>query len=365
MRKFGSIIWAILILAAIIGWVLSGGETLKQLAGEIRQKPEPAAAKEKPRITKVKIRILQAQMRTESLIVRGRTEAVARVSVRAQTSGQVISVPEPKGAFVKKGAHLCILDPGARRARLAEAEAALAQARLDYQASSALSRRGFTPKTREAAHKARLDAARAAISQVKLDIERTTITAPFDGIIEAQPAKTGDLLQPGGICAILVKPDPLLVTGDVSERDISMLKTGMKAFARLVTGERVTGHIRFISSSANAATRTFRIEVEVSNEKQLLRDGVTAQIAIPLKPGPAHLLSSSLLSLNDAGQVGLRVVDKDNIVRFLIVEILEDSGKGVWVGGLPASIRLITVGQDYVRAGQKVEPVLAMAEARP
>ncbi len=364
MRKFGSILWAILILAAITGWVLSGKDTLKQLAGGMKAKPAITTEPANPVVTRVKIRLLHARPRTQTLVVRGRTEAVARVQVRARTNGQVIAVPAEKGAFVKKGTMLCRLDPGDRPARLAEARAALAQAELDYRASAALSQSGFTPKTREAAHKARLDAARAAITRVKLDIERTSIEAPFDGIIEAQPAKTGDLLQPGGICAVLVQPDPLLVTGDVSERDIKALKTGMKAQAELVTGETVSGHIRFISPSANITTRTFRIELEVANPERHLRDGVTAQIKIPLAPEPAHLLSSSLLSLDDAGQVGVRVVDEENIVQFLPTRILADSSKGVWVGGLPGAIRLITVGQDYVRSGQKVEPVLEIAENR-
>ena len=364
MRKFGSFLWAVLILAAITGWVLSGKDTLRQLAGKNTQKAAPASTAAKPALTRVKVRLVQARPRTQTLIVRGRTEAVARVQVRARTSGQVIALPARKGAFVKAGTPLCILDQGARPARLAEARAALAQAKLDYEASATLMRSGFTPKTQKAAQKARLDAAKAAIASVKLDIERTSIKAPFDGIIEDQPAKTGDLLQPGEICAVFMQPDPLLIIGDVSERDIGALKRGMKARAELVTGELASGHLRFISPSARIATRTFRIELEVANGDRRLRDGVTAQIQIPLTPVPAHLLASSLLSLNDAGELGVRVVDEENIVRFIPTKILADSEKGVWVSGLPDQIRLITAGQDYVRSGQKVEPVPSVAETR-
>ncbi len=367
MRKFASIIWAALITAAIAIWIFKGPYLLERLGFAARGKPQQETSRSAPQVPRVRVRIIDAQMRNEALALRGRTEAVARVEVRAQTSGQIIAVPVKKGAFVNKGTVLCILDMGARKAQLAEAEAALAQAELDYKASAALSTSGFASKTREAANKARRDAALAAISRVKLDIERTRITAPFAGRIEEQPVRIGDLLQQGGACATLVQQDPVLITGQVSERDISGLKVNMKAKASLVTGERVSGHIRFIASSADPATRTFKIELEVANPDRHLRDGVTAQIEIPLAAEKAHLVASSLLLLSDAGEIGLRVVDKDNIVRFIPVKILDDGIKGTWVGGLPDKVTLITTGQGYVRGGQKVEPVFvtASSETRP
>ncbi len=363
MRKFASIAWAAAITAAITIWIFKGPYLLDKMGIRAEKKQAGEVSRSASGPARVRVRVVHAQMRNETLFLRGRTEAVARVEVRAQTSGQIIAVPVKKGAFVKKGAVLCMLDMGARKAQLAEAEAALAQAELDYKASTALSTSGFASKTREAANKARRDAALAAISRVKLDIERTRITAPFAGVIEEQPAKIGDLLQQGGSCATLVQQDPILVTGQVSERNISGLKVNMKAKASLVTGEKVSGHIRFIASSAEPATRTFKIELEVANPDRRLRDGVTARIEIPLALQKAHLVASSLLLLSDAGEIGVRIVDKDNVVRFMPVKILDDGITGTWVGGLPEKVTLITTGQGYVRHGQKVEPVFSTASS--
>ncbi len=363
MKHFGSLIWAALMMAAIVGW-LALNTYARQSVSENEQAAKSANAKQAvTHPVRVQVRRITAIPRRETLTIRGRTEAVASVDVRTRTEGQVVKLNAKKGAFVQEGAELCTLDMGTREARLAEAAAMLAQTELDYKAAAALMKRGFAPETQEAANKAKRDAALAAIKQVRIDIERTRIRAPFAGIVEDQPAKVGDLLKVGDICARLVTQDPILVVGEVTENEVAKLKTGMTASTELVTGNRASGKIRFVARSADAATRTFRVEVEVANPQGLLRAGVTASISVPLKSAPAHKLAYSLLSLSDEGQIGVRLVKDDNTIRFMPVTILDDSKNGVWVAGLPDKARLITVGQDYVREGQLVEPVEMTAEA--
>ena len=71
----------------------------------------------------------------------------------------------------------------------------------------------------------------------------------------------------------------------------------------------------------------------------------------------AQKLSPALLALDDLGQMGIRTVDADNAVQFHPVEIVADAVDGIWVTGLPAAATIITVGQELVVAGEKVEPV--------
>ena len=71
----------------------------------------------------------------------------------------------------------------------------------------------------------------------------------------------------------------------------------------------------------------------------------------------AHRVSPALLSLTDEGLIGIKILDNDDIVQFVEVEIMSDSEDGVWLAGLPASIRLITLGQELVFPGQQVEPI--------
>ncbi|MBT8410837.1 MAG: efflux RND transporter periplasmic adaptor subunit, partial [Octadecabacter sp.] len=69
-----------------------------------------------------------AQSVDSAVVLRGRTEAARQVTVASETSGQVISEPIRKGAFVEAGAMLCELDAGTRLSTLAEARARLTEA---------------------------------------------------------------------------------------------------------------------------------------------------------------------------------------------------------------------------------------------
>jgi multidrug efflux system membrane fusion protein len=131
----------------------------------------------------------------------------------------------------------------------------------------------------------------------------------------------------------------------------------------LVTGQEVKGRIRYISAQADEATRTFRVELEVANPNNTLVAGVTSEIHLPIEKLTAHYLPMGVLSLDDAGQVGVKTVNGDNQVEFHGVPILRTTPGGVWVGELPETVRVITVGQGFVHSGQQVEPVTEKAVA--
>ena len=75
---------------------------------------------------------------------------------------------------------------------------------------------------------------------------------------------------------------------------------------------------------------------------------------VPLQNLKAHLIPSYLLSLNDIGDLGVKIVKKD-IVYFVEIQIIEDTPEGIWVAGLPNTATVITVGQEYVMNGQEIE----------
>ena len=103
---------------------------------------------------------------------------------------------------------------------------------------------------------------------MEIDIGYTAIRAPFDGVIEERAVEIGDFVNVGDSAARIVDLDPVLVVGQAAERDIGKIKVGMPGTARLVTGETVAGKVRFVGSSADAKTRTFRVELEVSEPRR-------------------------------------------------------------------------------------------------
>lgn len=365
MRIKGSYLWAAAMVAAIGGWLATGELIVGGQGdgdGDAQAPVRPAVVEEQQPVT-VRVRRFLAEQRQAELTVRARTEADARVRVKAETRGLVEAMPFAKGAEVQAGDVVCRIEEGARQARVLRTEAQVAQAQLDYDAAAQLKTRGFAAETRVRALKAALDAARAELAEAKLDIDRTQLKAPFSGILDEENAEIGDFLDAGMACVTIVAADPMLVVGQVSEREVGLLRTGMSGTAKLVTGETVDGRLRYIATTAAAETRTFRIELEVPNPGGTLRDGVTAELKLPLAPQRAHRFSPAILTLNDAGQIGVRMVDEQNIVQFVPVEVLSMAPDAVWVAGLPEAATLITVGQEYVADGEAVRPVFATAQS--
>jgi multidrug efflux system membrane fusion protein len=352
-------------LAAGIGFWMYSGTTVIGGVGDSEHATLPPAlriSETSDKSFRVQVMRLIAEERQAVLEVRGRTEAEAKVAVRSQTTDDVVARPAIEGARVAAGDVLCVLDKGTREARILEAKAALAQAELDHDAATQLSSKGFTAQTRVAAVQAQLDAARARLKEAELELKHTTIRSPISGVIQSPMVEVGAQLERGGICATVVESDPMIAIGEVSELNISDIELGMQATVSLVTGETMEGKVRYISPSANPDTRTFRIEVELPNPDGKARDGVTAVTKLPLASEKAHKISPAILTLNDAGQVGIRAVDENNKTVFHPVKVLGGEQDGMWIGGLPDEVVAITVGQEYVSDGQLVEPVFETAE---
>ena len=307
---------------------------------------------EMPAVSVVAARFVSQDIES-GVVLRGRTEAARKVDVRSETTGLVISEPLRKGAFVQKGQLLCELDTGTRNAQLAEAKARLAEAEANNTAAASLSQKGYTSETAAIGRLAQLESAMAAVEQAEKELSRLQIKAPFSGLLESDTAELGVLLQPGGACASVIALDPIKLVGFVPENGISRLTLGAAAGARLVTGEELQGFLTFLSRSADPQTRTFRVEVTVPNPDLTIRDGATAEIFVAFDGEKAHLLPQAALTLNDEGQLGIRAA-VDDVARFLPVDIVRDTSEGILVSGLPESIDVIVVGQEYVIDGRAI-----------
>ncbi len=407
MRLFPVLI-ALLVAAAIYTFVFERERLVAMLPAGAGDAAEAEAAQEtgtagateagEPGLMRVVVQRSEAREVDSAVKLRGRTEADREVDLRAETSGLVVSEPLGRGAFVEAGDVLCRLDPAARQAtleeararlkeaqarvpeaqaRLEEARAALEEAQINYRAASNLVKNGYASETRVAATRAALraaesgvesatsglesaraniESARAGVTAAEEEIDRLTIHAPFGGVLETETAELGSLLQPGALCATVMKLDPITLVGFVSETDVARVETGARATARTASGQEVAGEVSFVSRSADPTTRTFRVDVRVPNPDLTLRDGETAEIAIASAGRRAHLVPQSALTLNDEGTLGLRLVDEENRVRFAQVTLMRDTPAGVWLTGLPERADIIVIGQEYVRAGVRVKP---------
>ena len=361
MRR--STILAIVIAVVASAWVLSGqfGERTGNGEGVAAGVDDQDQADSAP-LTSVRTRRIVAQPMTDTLILHGRTAADRTVDIRAETFGVVDAVLVERGAAVTAGTPLIRLNVNEREARLAEAEALLDQRRIEHDAAAELNTRGFRSETDLAAARAALDAARAERHLAEIELSRTDIRAPFDGIVDDRMVEVGDYVDVGDTIARVVDLDPIRVIGQVAERHLGQVEPGIVGSVRLVDDRVVEGVVSFTGTIANETTRTYPVELEIENADGSLIQGITAELRLPISQIEAHFLSPAVLTLSDDGQVGVRAVNGEGHVVFHVVDVVGGNADGVWVGGLPVSLDLIVVGQDFVQTGQPVEAVPAEAE---
>ncbi|MCF4164188.1 efflux RND transporter periplasmic adaptor subunit [Zavarzinia compransoris] len=345
--------------AAMALWIASGA-VFGGAEGEESAKATDTSTHEEAPLPQVRVRTSKAETYVGTVTLRGRTEALRSVEARAEVSGAVDEILVQRGAAVREGDVICRLSVRDREAALTEARAELRQREIEYNAAAKLKGAGYGTANRLAEAQALLDAARAKVTRMTLDLSNTEIKAPFDGVVEETTAEIGTVLNPGPGggpqgCALIVDTSTILVTGQVAEREIADITEGASATARLITGQKVTGKVRFIASKADPDTRTFRVEIEVDNPDGALRAGVTTEAEIPTSPVAAHHISPAILNLDSKGTIGLKTVDAGNVIAFVPVAIIGADDDGVWLTGLPEKADVVTVGQDYVLPGQKVE----------
>ena len=348
-------------------WLISAGLavliTLWLASGQFgNETPEAAPSRDIASVpqaqrSSVRVRTQSAEEILRTIIVNGQTAPARIVDMAAETDGRVEFIGVSRGANVDRNAIIVRLDERDRKARLAQAEATVRQREVEYQGRLKLKGESYVSEAQLQEAVAQLEAAKAELKRAQLDLEYMTIRAPFDGALQERHVEVGDFVKSGDPIARFVDNRKIIVTANVSEFDAGYVQTGQTAQAQLATGETVHGIIRYVAPVADAATRTYTVELEVDNSDGSLRAGGTAELRVPAEQVLAHRISPSLLTLDDAGNIGVKIINDEGEVEFVVADVALATNEGVWIAGLPDLATIITVGQGFVVPGTMVNAV--------
>lgn len=340
------------IVIAVTLWVASGSlgssddETVTS---------DPAVAAHSRNAVRVRTQSAEEVMRT--IVVNGKTAPARIARLSAETDGRIELIGAERGTNLERGELILRMDERDRAARLAQAEATVTQREVEYAARQRLKSESYVSEAQLQEALALLESARAELKRATLDLEYMSVRAPFAGALQDRMVEIGDFVSRGDPVATFVDNRTIIVSANLSEFDARYVDVGDTAEARLATGETVRGYIRYVAPVANEATRTFEVELEVANNDGKLRAGGTAELRIPAENVFAHRISPSLLTLDDAGNVGIKIINDQGEVEFVVADIALSTNDGVWLAGLPETTTIITVGQGYVADGAIVDSI--------
>jgi len=357
---------AVVVLVGFAAWMGTGKfssvgsastEAEQTSDGEAKPAAPAEAAPKAPRTVAV---VVPPRVQHERAIhLSGQTQADKRAVLATRAAGIIEQLPVKQGDKVNAGQVILTLSAEDKPAMIDTAKQLVKQRQAELEAAQRLAKTGTLAKLSLDTAVSALAQAESQLKAAESDLERLTIVSPFAGIIDSVDVEVGSAVSQGAQIATLLSLDPVVVKGEVSERDLVYIKAGDKAEAQLVDGEKVTGTVRYISREATAATRTFRVEVAIPNPDDRIPAGMTAEITVRAAPADAVILPRSVVTLSANGDLGIRVADKDDKIVFYPIDLMDDLTNGLVLGGVPRDARVVVAGQDLVTEGDVVNPVAA------
>jgi RND family efflux transporter MFP subunit len=228
-----------------------------------------------------------------SVTTTGQVRSESSASLRVEVAGTVQEVLVRPGQAVRKGQPLLRLDPVPLQIAVREAEAALEDAELrlldnTMPDSIVTGRMPTGERLRNAEIRAGIPGARARLDRAKLDLERATVTAPFDGVIDQVRLSAGERVSAGQEVGVVVDLANLRVEAAVLEHDLLFIRQGGEATITTAAapGQAVQGRIAAILPLVDSTTRAGRAIINVRNPGlaggggPLLRPGMYADVRL-------------------------------------------------------------------------------------
>ena len=308
----------------------------------------------------------------------GNVEAISTVTIKAQISGQLMSVHFKEGDFVKKGQLLFTIDRAPFEAALRQAEGTLAKdeaqalnSKLDAERYQGLGKEGVVSKQQvdaagaaSNAMAATVAADKAAVETAKINLEYTSIYSPINGRTGTIGVKEGNLVKANDVPVLVTinQIEPIYVSFSIPEQQLAELKqysaekTLKVDAAPQGSTQHFQGKLTFIDNAVDLTTGTIKLKATFDNAAHVLWPGQFVDVNLTLKSQPnAIVIPTAALQTSQNGTF-VYVVNQDLTAQQQQVKVGWNVGdETVIASGLQAGQRVVTDGQLRLTPGAKVD----------
>lgn len=315
--------------------------------------PRPAPAEALPSRA---VKGARAELRAVGAIqeVVGTVRAVRSATIASTLGARVTEVRVTVGTEVKPGDVLVRLSAREIDARLEQARAVLALARLERdRAGKLLDVEAISPAQYDAAD-AQLRVAKAAQAEAETLATNAVLRAPFAGVVTAKLVNAGDTAMPGAPLLFVEAPGALRLEARVPEQAAQGLARGRTLPVRIDGLDReLAGTVGEIDPAADALTRTVLVKVDLPPAPGV-RSGRFGRLALPFSADEAVTVPSAAVVRR--GQLEMVFVVDGGVARLRLVRTARQTGGAVEVlSGLAGGEVVAASDTAQLVDGQPVE----------
>ena len=214
--------------------------------------------------------------------------------------------------------------------------------------------------------KSSFEAQQRAVNQLKSQLGKTSVRAPFTGVIDDVITDQGSVVAPGQSQLMrIVNLEDMYIETDVPENYISNVTVNKDVKVEFpILGKSMDAKIRQAGNFINPANRTFKIEVAVPNKDKSIKPNLTARLKInDYTNENAILIPQSIISENAEGEQYIYVIvnknaDNEGEAKRIIIETGRAQGDVIEVvKGLENNAEIIQEGARSVKDGQTVKVI--------
>ncbi len=285
------------------------------------------------------------------------------VLIYPEMAGTLLRVHVKEGQNVRKGQLLASIDDGGMGSQLAQLQTQEALAKTTFERQKRLWDQKIGSEIQYLNAKANYEGMSNSVKQLQSQLGKSTIRAPFSGIIDDVIKDQGTVVSPGPGSEVfrIVNLTDMYVDVDIPESYLGNVTKGKEVKVYFpALGDSVVTKVRQTGNFINPGNRSFTAEIPVNNKNGAIKPNLIAKVQInDYTNEAAILIPQSVVSENAAGEQYVYIAEPDNnitIAKKSVITTGKTQGDFVEVlSGLPVGSEVILEGARSVREDQEIK----------
>ncbi len=310
--------------------------------------------------------LIESEKFDHFLELQGNVKTKQNLVIYPEMGGTLTRVYVKEGQNVSKGQLLATIDDGGLSQQVAQMQIQADLAKTTFERQERLWQQKIGSEIQYLQAKSSYEAQQRAVNQLKSQLSKTSVRAPFTGVIDDVITDQGSVVAPGQSQLMrIVNLEDMYIETDVPESFITNVTVNKDVKIEFpILGKSMDAKIRQAGNFINPANRTFKIEVAVPNKDKSIKPNLTAKLKInDYSSENALLIPQSIISENAEGQQNIYIIynknaDNEGVAKRIIIKTGKAQGDVIEViNGLKNGAEVIQEGARSVKDGQLVKVI--------